>query len=142
MGTTREDVIPTLESMSLFRGLPHSELETIAGQLDDATYLAGHGVITEGMGGPEFFIILDGRAAVIIDDATVATLGPGDFFGEVSALDGGPRTATVKAETMLRCVTLPAGGLREFLLEHPVVAVNLVPEIARRFRNATAARHQ
>ena len=142
MGTTREDVIPTLESMSLFRGLPRSELESIADQLDDATYLAGHGVITEGMGGPEFFIILDGRAAVIIDDQTVATLGPGDFFGEVSALDGGPRTATVKAETMLRCVTLPVGGLREFLLEHPVVAVNLVPEIARRFRNATAARHQ
>ncbi|MGH7685655.1 MAG: cyclic nucleotide-binding domain-containing protein [Candidatus Dormibacteria bacterium] len=142
MGTTREDVIPTLESMSLFRGLARDELETIADQLDDATYLAGHGVITEGMGGPEFFIILDGQAAVIIDDETVATLGPGDFFGEVSALDGGPRTATVKAETLLRCVTLPVGGLREFLLEHPVVAVNLVPEIARRFRNATAARRQ
>ena len=94
------------------------------------------------MGGPEFFIILEGRAAVIIDDEKVATLGHGDFFGEVAALDGGPRTASVKAETLLRCVTLPAGGLREFLLEHPVVAVNLVPEIARRFRNATSARRR
>lgn len=142
MGTAREDVIPTLESMPLFRGLDRSELETIAGQFDDATYLAGHGVITEGMGGPEFFIILDGRAVVIIDDETVTTLGRGDFFGEVAALDGGPRTASVRAETMLRCVTLPAGGLREFLLAHPVVAVNLVPEIARRFRNATTARRK
>lgn len=138
MATTRGDVIPTLESMPLFRGLARGELETIVEQFDDATYLAGHGVVTEGMGGPEFFIILDGRAAVIIDGETVATLGHGDFFGEVAALDGGPRTASVKAETMLRCVTLPAGGLRQFLLEHPVVAVNLVPEIARRFRNATA----
>jgi CRP-like cAMP-binding protein len=140
MGTAREDVIPTLESMPLFRGLDRSELEAIADQFDDATYLAGHGVITEGMGGPEFFIILDGRAVVIIDDETVASLGRGDFFGEVAALDGGPRTASVRAETLLRCVTLPAGGLREFLLDHPVVAVNLVPEIARRFRNATARR--
>ena len=140
--TTREDVIPTLEAMPLFRGLSRGELEIIAAQFDDATYLANHGVVTEGMGGPEFFIILDGRAAVIIDGETVATLGPGDFFGEVAALDGGPRTASVRAETMLRCVTLPAGGLRQFLLEHPVVAVNLVPEIARRFRNATAARRK
>ncbi|MBV8194958.1 MAG: cyclic nucleotide-binding domain-containing protein [Candidatus Dormibacteraeota bacterium] len=140
MATTREDVIPTLERMPLFRGLSQQELEAVADRLDDATYLAGHGVITEGMAGPEFFIILDGAASVIIDDQTVATLGPGDFFGEVAALDGGPRTATVRAETQLRCVTLPVGGLRQFLLEHPVVAVNLVPEIARRFRDATAAR--
>lgn len=140
MGTTRQDVIPTLERMPLFRGLDRRELDQVADQLDDATYLADHGVVTEGMGGPEFFVILEGRAAVIIDDERVATLGPGDFFGEVAALDGGPRTASVRAETQLRCVTLPMGGLREFLLAHPVVAVNLVPEIARRFRNATSAR--
>lgn len=140
MATTREDVIPTLEKMPLFRGLSRTELDDVASRLDDATYLAEHGIITEGMGGPEFFIILEGTATVLIDDEPVATLGPGDFFGEVAALDGGPRTASVRAETRLRCVTLPVGGLREFLLAHPVVAVNLVPEIARRFRDATAHR--
>ncbi|MFN2582479.1 MAG: cyclic nucleotide-binding domain-containing protein [Candidatus Dormibacteria bacterium] len=142
MPTTREDVIPTLERMPLFRGVGRPELGAIAEQFDDATFLAGHGVITEGMAGPEFFVILDGTASVLIDDASVATLGPGDFFGEVAALDGGPRTATVRAETQLRCITLPVGGLRQFLLDHPVVAVNLVPEIARRFRNVTASKHQ
>ncbi len=71
----------------------------------------------------------------------VATLGPGDFFGEVAALDGGPRTASVRAETQLRCVTLPVNGLRQFLLDHPVVAINMLPEIVRRFRNVTTA-HQ
>jgi CRP/FNR family transcriptional regulator, cyclic AMP receptor protein len=142
MATTREDVIPTLERMPLFRGIDSTELDSVVEELDDATYLAGHGIITEGMQGPEFFIILEGNATVIIDDESVATLGPGDFFGEVAALDGGPRTASVKADTRLRCVTLPIGGLRQFLLEHPVVAVNLVPEIARRFRNATSARRK
>ena len=140
MATTREDVIPTLEKMPLFRGLPLEELEQIAAEFDDATYLADHGIITEGMEGPEFFVILEGKASVLIDGQPVATLGPGDFFGEVAALDGGPRTASVRAETQLRCVTLPVGGLRQFLLEHPVVAVNLVPEIARRFRDASAHR--
>ena len=140
MGTTREDVIPTLEKMPLFRGVNRKELDRIAGEFDDATYLEGHGILTEGMNGPEFFIILDGTADVVIDGERVATLGPGEFFGEVAALDGGPRTASVRAATRLRCITLPVNGLRQFLLEHPVVAVNLVPEIARRFRNATAAR--
>jgi CRP/FNR family cyclic AMP-dependent transcriptional regulator len=140
MATTREDVIPTLERMPLFKGLSPQELQDLAERFDDATFLAGHGVITEGMSGPEFFIILDGSASVLIDDQVVATLGPGDFFGEVAALDGGPRTASVKADSQLRCVTLPTGGLRPFLLDHPLVAVNLVPEIARRFRNATAHR--
>ena len=134
MATTREDVIPTLERMPLFRGIDRKELQRIAGEFDDATYLAGHGILTEGMSGPEFFVILEGTASVQIDGDEVATLGPGDFFGEVAALDGGPRTASVRAETQLRCVTLPVNGLRQFLLEHPVVAVNLVPEIARRFR--------
>ncbi|MBV8301905.1 MAG: cyclic nucleotide-binding domain-containing protein [Candidatus Dormibacteraeota bacterium] len=140
MATTREDVIPTLERMPLFRGIDRKELQRIAGEFDDATYLAGHGILTEGMSGPEFFVILEGTASVQIDGDEVATLGPGDFFGEVAALDGGPRTASVRAETQLRCVTLPVNGLRQFLLEHPVVAVNLVPEIARRFRDATSKR--
>ena len=67
MATTREDVIPTLEKMPLFRGLTRQELETIAAEFDDATYLADHGIITEGMEGPEFFVILEGRASVLID---------------------------------------------------------------------------
>jgi CRP/FNR family transcriptional regulator, cyclic AMP receptor protein len=141
MATTREDVIPTLEKMPLFRDVSGRELRDVAARFDDATYLAGHGVLTEGMTGPEFFIILDGTASVLIDDQVVATLGPGDFFGEVAALDGGPRTASVRAETQLRTVTLPVNGLRQFLLDHPVVAINLLPEIVRRFRNVTTARH-
>jgi len=141
MATTREDVIPTLEKMPLFRDVSGRELRDVAARFDDATYLAGHGVLTEGMTGPEFFIILDGTASVLIDDQVVATLGPGDFFGEVAALDGGPRTASVRAETQLRTVTLPVNGLRQFLLDHPVVAINLLPEIVRRFRNVTTAHH-
>jgi CRP/FNR family cyclic AMP-dependent transcriptional regulator len=142
MATTREDVIPTLEKMPLFRDVSGRELRDVAARFDDATYLAGHGILTEGMTGPEFFIILDGTASVLIDDQVVATLGPGDFFGEVAALDGGPRTASVRADTQLRCVTLPVNGLRQFLLDHPVVAINLLPEIVRRFRNVTTAHHK
>lgn len=135
MATTREDDIPMLQRMPLFRDVSVEEMEDVATRFDDAVYLAGHGILSEGMQGPEFFIILDGTASVMVDDHLIATLGPGEFFGEVAALDGGPRTASVRADTRLRCLTLPVGGLRQFLLDHPVVAVNLVPEIARRFRS-------
>ena len=140
MATLREDVIPTLERSSLFRGLSTAELQDVADRFDDETYLAGHGILTEGLQGPEFFIIFDGKASVLIDDQEVAQLGPGDFFGEVAALDGGPRTASVRAITQLRCLTLPTGGLRQFLLDYPVIAVNLVPEIVRRFRSVAQPR--
>jgi len=140
MTTLREDVLPRLEHSPLFRGIDRAQLQDVLARFDDETYLAGHGILTEGLLGPEFFIILDGSASVSMDGRELAKLGPGDFFGEVAALDGGPRTASVKAETRLRCLTLPVGGLRQFLLDQPIVAVNLLPEIVRRFRSAQAGR--
>lgn len=136
MATLREDVLPTLEQSPLFRGLSRKQLQQIVERFDDETYLAGHGILTEGRRGPEFFVILDGTASVTMDGRLLATLGPGGFFGEVAALDGGSRTASVKADTRLRCLTLPTGGLRQFLLDYPIIAVNLLPEIVRRFRSA------
>ena len=132
----RDDVVPALARSPLFAGLSEKELEEIALTFDDATFLPEHGVLHEHRSGLEFFFILDGSASVEVDGTTIATLGPGDFFGEVSALDGGPRTATVRAQGgLLRCLVLPNGTFRDFLMAHPRVAVNLIPELVRRFRS-------
>ncbi|MDQ6856610.1 MAG: cyclic nucleotide-binding domain-containing protein [Candidatus Dormibacteraeota bacterium] len=138
MASVRDDVIPTLEKSSLFAGLSRDQIRTAAERFDDSTYLEGHGVLTEGLSGPDFFIILEGEADVIVDGAVVHHLGSGDFFGEVAALDGKQRTATIKATTRLRCLTLGDGSFRQFLIENPVIAVNLLPEIVRRFRSVSA----
>ena len=66
----------------------------------------------------------------------MATLCPGDFFGEVAALDQGPRTATVRATTSLRCLTLPNGTLMGFLLDHPRFNLNMLHASVRRFKAA------
>ncbi|MHB8717732.1 MAG: cyclic nucleotide-binding domain-containing protein [Candidatus Dormibacteria bacterium] len=143
MAVIRDDVIPTLETSPLFAGLSRDQIRRIAERFDESTYLAGHGVLTEGLSGPDFFVILDGEADVLVDGTVVHHYTRGDFFGEVAALDGGERTATVKATTQMRCLTLAAGSFRQFLLDHPVVAVNLLPEIVRRFRDvATRTRQQ
>jgi CRP-like cAMP-binding protein len=135
MATVREDVIPTLERSPLFAGLDKDQVRKAAERFDESTYLAGHGILTEGLSGPDFFIILEGEADVIVDGNVVHHLRAGDFFGEVAALDGKSRTASVKATTRLRCLTLGDGSFRQFLIENPVIAVNLLPEIVRRFRS-------
>ena len=135
MATVREDVIPSLERSPLFAGLDKDQIRKAAERFDESTYLAGHGILTEGLSGPDFFIILEGEADVIVDSNVVHHLNAGDFFGEVAALDGKSRTASVKATTRLRCLTLGDGSFRQFLIENPVIAVNLLPEIVRRFRS-------
>ncbi|MBJ7595389.1 MAG: cyclic nucleotide-binding domain-containing protein [Candidatus Dormibacteraeota bacterium] len=135
MASVRDDVIPTLEKSSLFAGMSRDQIRAAADRFDDSTYLAGHGVLKEGLSGPDFFIILEGNADVIVDGNVVHHLAPGDFFGEVAALDGKDRTASIKATTRLRCLTLGDGSFRRFLIENPIIAVNLLPEIVRRFRS-------
>ncbi len=138
MAPVRDDVIPTLEKSALFAGLSGEQIRAAAERFDDSTYLAGHGILTEGLSGPDFFIILEGQADVLVDSKAVAHLGPGDFFGEVAALDGKERTASIKATTRLRCLTLGNGSFRQFLIDNPIIAVNLLPEIVRRFRSVSA----
>lgn len=132
----RDDVLPALERSPLFAGLTRPELRSIAERFEEATFLPEHGVLHESRRGLDFFLIIDGTACVEADGVVIARLGSGDFFGEVSALDGGPRTANVRAESMLRCLVLPNGVFRDFLLAHPRVAVNMIPELVRRFRSA------
>ena len=134
MGTVRDDVVPALERLPLFAGFDRKQLTKLAERFDEQTFLPEHGVLTEGMTGMEFFIILEGSAEVIHDGATIATLRGGDFFGEVAVLDGGPRTASVRALERLRCLGLPNGSFRQLLLDYPLMAVNLLPQVIRRFR--------
>jgi CRP-like cAMP-binding protein len=139
MGTVRDDVVPALERLPLFAGFDRKELNALAERFDEQTFLPEHGVLTEGMTGMEFFIILEGTAEVIHDGAAIATLQPGDFFGEVAVLDGGPRTASVRATERLRCLGLPNGSFRQVLLDYPLMAVNLLPAVIRRFRAVMTA---
>lgn len=139
MGTVRDDVVPALERLPLFAGFDRKQLTKLAERFDEQTFLPEHGVLTEGMTGMEFFIILEGSAEVIHDGATIATLRAGDFFGEVAVLDGGPRTASVRALERLRCLGLPNGSFRQLLLDYPLVAVNLLPQVIRRFRAVMTA---
>jgi CRP/FNR family cyclic AMP-dependent transcriptional regulator len=133
--------VETLRKVPLFAELEDRELERLAQHFKERTFPEGSAVTTEGGTGAGFFIIADGSATVSVAGEEKATLGPGDFFGEIALVDEGTRSATIIAATDLRCYGLTAWEFRPFVEEHPQVAWPLLKTLARRLREAQAQPH-
>jgi CRP-like cAMP-binding protein len=127
--------VEALSRVPLFEGLDRPELELLAGELREHTFPKGAIITTEGRRGARvlaFFIIAEGRASVIAGGETKATLGADDWFGEIALMYDVPRTATVRADTDLRCFALSAWEFRPFVEANPKVAWPLLECMARR----------
>lgn len=127
-----------LAQVSLFRALSKKDLSLVARRAEDVAVDAGKVLISEGTTGHEFFVVLAGTAKVTRRGRRVATLGPGDAFGELALLDQAPRNATVTAETPMELVVL---GQREFsglIDDVPGFSRKLLTGMARRLREADA----
>jgi CRP/FNR family transcriptional regulator, cyclic AMP receptor protein len=95
---------------------------------------AGRPLVVEGGAGSEVFVITSGTALCRRDRRTIATLGVGDFFGEIAVLDGGPRTASVIAESPLEVMVFSRRDFHRLLEVAPAVARRMLPVLARRTR--------
>jgi CRP-like cAMP-binding protein len=80
------------------------------------------------------YIVVSGTADAIVGDAVVATFGPGDYFGEMSVLDGSPRSASVVATSDLETYGLAAWNMRSLLREEPDIALHVIQTLASRLR--------
>ena len=123
-----------LAQAPLFANLPKRHLRSIARLTGVSAYEEGGAVVREGDPGSRFHVLLDGRAKVVRRGRTVARLSAGDFFGEIGLLDPGPRTATVIAESSLRCLTLAGKDFMDILAGEPVLATRVMRELAGRLR--------
>jgi CRP-like cAMP-binding protein len=132
----RPDLVDTLSQLTLFADLSRPQLESVAHAVEEEVFAEGQRVLRQGLSGSAFYIILEGQAAIQIDGEQPWTLGPGDFFGEVSALGGEAPTADVVAATMLRCAVVSGPDLERFLLERPQLLLRLLKAEARRLRSA------
>jgi CRP/FNR family cyclic AMP-dependent transcriptional regulator len=124
-----------LASVPLFASCSRKELQTIARASDELSIPAGKSLVEQGDVGRECFVILEGSATVKRNGRKVATLGPGAYFGELSLLDKGPRTATVTADTPMTVLVL---GPREFsavLEQVPGMTHKLLAALASRVRD-------
>ena len=127
--------VDALSQVPLLAGLERAELERLAGQLKEHTFPEGAAVTREGERGARvlaFFVIAEGSAAVVVGGERKATLGPGDHFGEIGLFHDQPRTATVTAETELRCFALSAWEFRPFVEANPEIAWPIMESMAQR----------
>jgi CRP/FNR family cyclic AMP-dependent transcriptional regulator len=134
----RDTFVDHLAEVPLFRACSRKARGTVARRAKERRVGAGEVVINEGATGNEFFVIMDGHAQVHRGGKKVATLGPGQFFGDLAVLDKAPRNATVTAETPMALLVL---GQREFsalIKEVPGFAHKLLAGLAHRLREADA----
>ncbi len=132
----KDEKLDQLGRMWLFSALSKRDLQVIGRASDEVDVPAGKVLTEEGRQGHEFYLILDGQAAVRRNGKKVATLAPGQYFGELSLLDRGPRTATVTADSDMRVLVL---GQREFLGvldDVPGLAYKILRIMAHRLREA------
>ncbi len=127
-----------LKSIWLFSGCTAAELRKIRSSLDSVAVPAGKILVEEGHIGQEFFIIIDGSAAVTRNGRKVATLGPGDHFGELALLDRRPRSASVVTETDMDVLVMSQRQFNGLLESVPSIARKLLSALATRLREADA----
>lgn len=131
--------VEALQNVQLFSTLEAEDMEELARQLHERRFPEGAEVTTEGSTGAGFFVIAAGNAEVLVGGEHRATLGPGDYFGEVALIDDGVRSASIVAATDLLCYGLTPWEFRPFVEEHPKVAWALLQALARRIREAQAS---
>jgi CRP-like cAMP-binding protein len=136
---SQDDKIDRLEEVGLLAECSRRQLRAIARiseviEVPEATVLA-----RSGAPGNEFFLILDGSARVEVSPRKRSRLKPGEYFGEMSLLDGGPRSASVIAETPLRLLVIKRRDFNTLLREAPELTQSLLATLSRRLRHAEAS---
>lgn len=127
----RNEALARLRNVPLFAELTKKDLSEIYSSCKIGRFEQGRDVVVEGRGGIGFHLVLDGKAAVKHGDKKVATLKSGDYFGEISVIDGGERTATVTAETDLSTLSLSAWSFKPLLEKQSIAKVILLKLCAR-----------
>ncbi len=126
-----------LAAAPLFAAMDADGIERIAARVVEVEFASGHVIARQGEIGTGFFLIASGVVRVIRDGTEVATLGPGEFFGELSILDGKPRTAQVVAAEPAVCLALATWDFEAVVAEEPAVALAVLRALATRLRSLT-----
>jgi CRP-like cAMP-binding protein len=120
-----------LARVPLFTGLNKRQLNKLASGFKERSFGPGRTVVREGqMDGVGFFVIVEGIANVSVSGSTVATIGAGEYFGELAMITEQPRGATVTAETQLRCLMMAFWDFRKFAKQNPDVSWKLLQHLA------------
>jgi len=131
---SKRQLASRLKGIQLFSGLDDRNLESLAESGREVFFETGTKILRQGELGLAFLLILDGGVEVIRDGKRLASLGRGQFFGEMTAVDDQPRSADVVAMKPTTCFGLPAWSFDAMLAGNPSVAKSVIRELVRRLR--------
>jgi CRP-like cAMP-binding protein len=130
-----EGAAELLKRVPIFSDLDGKELARIAASMKQRTFNAGETVTSEGQTGVGFFVIEEGEATVTVAGDERRRLGPGDYFGEVALLNESARTATITAESDLRCYGLTSWEFRPLVETHGSIAWKLLQAMSKTYQS-------
>lgn len=125
-----------LRGVALFRALSRRELREVAQCGEEIEFAPGSAIVTVGLEAMDFYLILDGEAELEVPKKPLMALHEGDSFGEISVLDGGPRTASITAVTRVLAFRLVREDFQELLDHHGSIARKILVEMCGRLRYA------
>ena len=140
MKLRRNAKVELLRAVPLFSGCTTKELGQISALGDELHQPAGSELITEGVKGREFFVLIDGTVEARRNGRRVATFETGDFFGEIALLTESPRTATVVARTPVRLLVISGQSFRRLLGDTPSIQGKVLAALAERMKPTVARR--
>jgi CRP/FNR family cyclic AMP-dependent transcriptional regulator len=126
-----------LGACPLFGGVRPEDLSAIAERALEVDFPADHVIARQGEIGTGLFVIVEGAVRVVRDGDEVARLGAGDFFGEMSVIDGLPRVAQVVATAPTRCLALASWEFEQLVTDHPVIGLAILRGLSARLRAKT-----
>jgi CRP/FNR family cyclic AMP-dependent transcriptional regulator len=132
------DPAELLKQTPLFKGLREDDIELLAQSTRIQNYTTGQLIVIEGRVGAAFFILVSGSVEVLkrrgqSDEVVLATLGPGDFFGELATMKHVPRSATVRALQDTTCLVIRRADFESYIRQFPDVAEKVESTLIARF---------
>jgi CRP/FNR family transcriptional regulator, cyclic AMP receptor protein len=135
---TADPKLELLRGVPLFAGLDPDHLAAVAAIAEERDVDAGTTLTTEGRQEGYFYAIASGTVRIDRGGRTINTLHDGDFLGEISLVDGGPRTATAVTETPAQLLVLNHRRFWQLLDQEPTVRDAILEEVGRRLRQLDA----
>ena len=138
-----EELTSFLANVPLFQELNNRQLKKIASRFTPRTYHPDDGIVSQGKSGFGMFVVISGHAKAVLELAdgsktVVNEFGPADFFGEVTMLDGGPRTASVVATEETECLILDRIEFIALMHQDAEMATKIAVALAKRLRRTTS----
>jgi len=124
-----------LRNVHLFSKMPLNGLEYLAGAAEEAIYSAGESIIREGEYGDSMFLIVDGEVRIHSGETDLSVITKKDYFGELSIIDGEPRSASASAQTDCLLLKISNEKFNEILKLHLDSALAIIQALTRDLRN-------